>query len=146
MKTIGILNGPNLDRLGTREPSLYGSRSLIDLEAHLIEEAAKLHFNLSFFQSNHEGALIDKIFDWDAQKVNGIIFNPGAYSHTSLALKDAMQSTHTPFIEVHLTNLYKRESTRHILVTASASLGVISGFGFESYTAALYVFHKSLTK
>lgn len=145
MKTIGILNGPNLDRLGIREPSIYGSHSLIDLEAYLIKESAKLHFNLSFFQSNHEGALIDKIFEWDTKKVNGIVFNPGAYSHTSFALKDAMQSTQIPFIEVHLTNLHKREPMRHTFITATAALGTIAGFGFESYAAALHVFHKTLT-
>lgn len=143
-KTIGILNGPNLDRLGMREPELYGARSLSDLESYLKKEAASFNFKLLFFQSNHEGALIDKIFEWEALKVSGVVFNPGAYAHTSLALKDAMLSTKISFIEVHLTNLYKREPLRQTSLTASAAMGVISGLGFESYTAALYALYKLL--
>lgn len=137
MKTVGILNGPNLNRLGKREPHIYGSQTLEDLHILLQQEAADLGVSIDCFQSNHEGALIDRLNHWADQSVVGVVFNPGAYTHTSIALHDAIAGLEIPVVEVHLSNLYKRESFRHRSVTAAASLGILSGFGFEGYCAAL---------
>lgn len=138
MKRIVIINGPNLDRLGQREPETYGDQTLTDLENLLIEEATALGVDVQFYQSNHEGFIIDEINNEFADgEVFGLIINPGALTHTSLALRDALAGTDLPVIEVHISNIYKREAIRRHSMTADACLGVISGLGFDGYVAAL---------
>jgi 3-dehydroquinate dehydratase-2 len=137
MKTIAILNGPNLDRLGLREPEIYGHQTLSDLEQLLKVTAQELKVQVSCFQSNHEGQLIDRINQLAAAEITGLIINPAAYTHTSLALRDAIAGSGIPSIEVHISNLYRREAVRHHSMTADACVGVISGLGFEGYVAAL---------
>lgn len=136
MKNIAILNGPNLDRLGRREPEIYGRETLADLELALratAGTAAELHF----FQSNHEGALIDKIAECADRKFSGLILNAGALTHTSVALRDALLGAHLPAVEVHISNIYRREEFRRHSLTAPACVALISGLGLEGYHAAL---------
>ncbi len=137
MKKIAILNGPNLNRLGKREPDVYGDETLADLEAKLRADIADKEVELIFFQSNHEGELIDKIAELDDSGVDGLIFNPGAFTHTSVALHDALKGSSLNTIEVHISNIYQREEFRQHSLTAPASLGVISGLGFNGYRLAL---------
>lgn len=137
MKRIVIINGPNLDRLGLREPGIYGDQTLTDLENLLTEEAAQLGVEVQFYQSNHEGFLIDEIGEYADSEVFGLILNPGAFTHTSLALRDAIAGSDLPTLEVHISNIYSREAIRHHSMTAPACLGVISGLGFQGYVAAL---------
>jgi 3-dehydroquinate dehydratase-2 len=136
MKKIAILNGPNLDRLGKREPEIYGHTTLADLEASLRAEFGTTA-SLDFFQSNHEGALIDKIAALADAKFDGIVINGAALTHTSVALRDALAGAHLPTVEVHISNIYKREEFRHISFTAPVALAVISGLGLEGYFAAV---------
>jgi 3-dehydroquinate dehydratase-2 len=136
MKKIAILNGPNLDRLGKREPEIYGHTTLADLEASLRAEFAG-KAELDFFQSNHEGALIDKIASIADAKFDGIVINGAALTHTSVALRDALAGAHLPAVEVHISNIYKREEFRHTSLTAPIALAVISGLGLEGYFAAV---------
>jgi len=138
MKRIVIINGPTLDRLGQREPATYGDQTLTDLENLLVEEATALGVDVQFYQSNHEGFIIDEINNEFADgEVFGLIINPGALTHTSLALRDALAGTDLPVIEVHISNIYKREAIRRHSMTADACLGLISGLGFDGYVAAL---------
>jgi 3-dehydroquinate dehydratase II len=136
MKTIAILNGPNLDRLGKREPEIYGRATLADLEAALRTEFGT-SAQLDFFQSNHEGALMDKIAALADAKVAGIVLNPGGFTHTSVALRDALAGSGLRVVEVHISNIYRREAFRHESLTAAACLAVISGLGLEGYHAAV---------
>ena len=136
MKTFAILNGPNLDRLGKREPEIYGRATLADLERALRAEF-EARVRLELFQSNHEGALIDRIAAWADAKVDGLVLNGGALTHTSVALRDALAGAKLPAVEVHLSNLYQREEFRHRSLTAPLCLGVITGLGFEGYHAAV---------
>jgi len=136
MKKIAILNGPNLDRLGKREPEIYGRATLADLEAALRQEFGAIA-ELEFFQSNHEGALIDKIAALADAKANGLVINGGAFTHTSVALRDALLGAHLPTVEVHISNIYKREEFRHESLTAPACVAVITGLGLEGYHAAV---------
>jgi 3-dehydroquinate dehydratase-2 len=136
MKKIAILNGPNLDRLGKREPEIYGHTTLADLEASLRAEFAG-PAELDFFQSNHEGALIDKIAALADARFDGIVINGAALTHTSVALRDALAGAHLPAVEVHISNIYKREDFRHTSLTAPVALAVISGLGLEGYFAAI---------
>lgn len=137
MKRIVILNGPNLDRLGIREPDIYGDQTLTDLENLITEEAQTLGVQVQFYQSNHEGFLIDEISEYADSEVFGLIINPGALTHTSLALRDAIAGSDLPVVEVHISNIYKREAIRQHSMTAEACIGVISGLGFHGYVAAL---------
>lgn len=137
MKTIGILNGPNLGQLGKREPYIYDTKTLEDLEELLHEEAEYLGATVILEQSNHEGVLIDILEQWSEQGIAGIVINPGAYSHTSIALRDAISSLSIPCIEVHISNLYQREPFRHTSLTAAVCRGAICGLGFTGYTLAL---------
>ena len=137
MKRIVIINGPNLDRLGTREPDIYGDQTLTDLENLLTEEAKSLGVQVQFYQSNHEGFIIDEIGEYSDSEVFGLILNPGALTHTSLALRDAIAGSDLPAIEVHISNIYRREDIRQHSLTATACIGVISGLGLDSYVAAL---------
>jgi len=131
-----VLNGPNLGSLGRREPEVYGTRTLADLEGLLTARAAGLGIQLHCLQSNHEGQLIDWI-EREAVGTDAIIINPGALSHTSLALADALRGSAKPVIEVHISNVFAREPERHRMVTAAAAKGVISGLGFDGYLLAL---------
>ena len=131
-----VLNGPNLGTLGRREPDVYGTQTLADLEKLLNERARELGFELSCMQTNHEGQLIDWI-EKDGAASDAIIINPGALSHYSLALADALRGSGKPVVEVHISNVFAREPDRHRMVTAAAAKGVISGLGFEGYLAAL---------
>ncbi len=137
MKRIVIINGPNLDRLGIREPDIYGDQTLTDLENLLSEEAESLGVQVQFYQSNHEGFIIDEIRESSDSEVFGLILNPGAFTHTSLALRDAIAGSDLPAIEVHISNIYRREDIRQHSLTAPACIGVISGLGFDGYVAAL---------
>lgn len=137
MKRIVIINGPNLDRLGIREPDIYGDQTLTDLENLLTEEAEALGVQVQFYQSNHEGFIIDEIGEYADSEVFGLIINPGALTHTSLALHDALAGCDLPTIEVHISNIYRREKIRRHSLTAPACIGVISGLGFDGYVAAL---------
>jgi 3-dehydroquinate dehydratase-2 len=131
---ILVLNGPNLGTLGRREPEVYGTKTLADLESLLTGRAKELGVQLRFRQSNHEGQLIDWI---ETEPSDAIIINPGALSHYSLALADALRGSGKPVVEVHISNVFSREPDRHRMVTAAAAKGVISGLGFEGYLAAL---------
>ncbi|HVW20199.1 MAG TPA: type II 3-dehydroquinate dehydratase [Opitutaceae bacterium] len=142
MKKIAILNGPNLDRLGKREPEIYGRTTLDGLEKALRGEVGG-QAELLFFQSNHEGELIDKIAELADAKVDGIVLNAGALTHTSVALRDALLGAHLPAIEVHISNIYKREEFRHTSLTAPACIAVITGLGLEGYHAAVRYLLKS---
>jgi 3-dehydroquinate dehydratase-2 len=136
MKKIAILNGPNLDRLGKREPEIYGKATLADLEAALRAEFGT-SADLEFFQSNHEGELIDRIARLADAKASGIVINAGALTHTSVALRDALLGAHVPTVEVHISNIYRREEFRHVSLTAPACEAVIAGLGLEGYHAAV---------
>ncbi|HEY4130391.1 MAG TPA: type II 3-dehydroquinate dehydratase [Gemmatimonadaceae bacterium] len=133
---IGVLNGPNLNLLGTREPHLYGSESLADIERTLRGVASEIGAELEFAQHNGEGAMIDTIHAWRG-KVDGIVINAGAYTHSSLAIRDALSGVSIPFVEIHLTNVYAREAERQHSMLASAAVGVVCGLGSYGYELAL---------
>lgn len=133
---ILIMNGPNLNLLGKREPDIYGSLTLDDINKRIAALAAELGVEVSFFQSNHEGELVQKIHE--AMGVfQAIVINPGAYTHTSIALRDAISSTGIPAIETHLSNIYKREEFRRHSYISGVAAGQIAGFGADSYLLAL---------
>jgi 3-dehydroquinate dehydratase-2 len=133
---ILVLHGPNLNLLGTREPEMYGSMTLGDLNTKLIELGKEIDAELKCFQSNQEGDLINMLHD--AQMwADGVVFNPGGYTHTSVALRDAISAIGLPVIEVHLSNVYAREEFRHISMISAVCKGKIVGFGWRSYTLAL---------
>jgi 3-dehydroquinate dehydratase-2 len=134
---ILLVNGPNLNLLGTREPQLYGATTLADVEATCVERGRALGADVSCFQSNHEGALIDRIHAARGEGVGFIIINPGAYTHTSIALRDALAGVAIPFIEVHVSNIHKREPFRHHSYLSDIADGVIVGLGVGGYALAL---------
>ena len=133
---IAVLNGPNLNLLGTREPELYGHESLDDIERSLRSVAARVGAVLEFAQHNGEGELIDTIHDLRG-RVDGVVINAGAYTHTSIAIRDALTAIDVPFVEVHLTNVYAREPERRQSMLAPAAVGVICGLGAYGYELAL---------
>ena len=137
MKQFLILNGPNINMTGLREKEVYGAKTYDDLLALIREEAEKLGCEVRCVQSNHEGALIDAIQQAYFDGLEGIVFNPGGYTHTSVALHDAIASVPVPTIEVHMSNVHARESFRHVSMTASACRGQVVGFGFYGYIMAL---------
>lgn len=136
MGNLLLLNGPNLNRLGKREPDIYGRETLTDIEKRLKNIATEKGMTLHTKQSNHEGTLIDWIHEADGT-YEGIIFNPGAYTHTSIALRDAISSVSLPVIEVHLSNVHQRESFRHHSMLAPVCVGQIVGLGSKGYELAL---------
>jgi 3-dehydroquinate dehydratase-2 len=136
MKKIAILNGPNLDRLGKREPEIYGSTTLAQL-AQQLQTAFAGKAALEFFQSNNEGELVSKIAALADAQTDALVVNFGAYTHTSVALRDALLGARLPAVEVHISNIYKREAFRHKSLTAPACAGMITGLGLEGYHAAI---------
>lgn len=138
MKKIGILNGVNLNRLGVREPEIYGGTSLENLERNLFETAKTLGVEIECFQSNHEGALVDKICEWADRGFAGIVFNPGAFTHTSIALRDCIAGCKIPTVEVHISNVHAREAFRRESLIAPACVGQIAGLGLAGYDLALF--------
>jgi len=137
MRRYAILNGPNLNRLGRREPHIYGTATLRDLEKLVRAEARRLGVAVTFFQSNHEGALIDEIHRLTDRHASGFIVNFGGYSHTSIALRDALSGSGRPAVEVHISDIRKREPFRRRSLTAGACVALISGRGFAGYVDAL---------
>ena len=134
--TILVLNGPNLNLLGVREPATYGRETLADIEEACLERAAELGLAVDFRQSNHEGQLVDWIQE-ARESADGIILNAGAYTHTSIAILDALKAAELPVIEVHLSNIHRREAFRHLSYVSAVAHGVICGFGGHSYVLAL---------
>lgn len=135
--TIFVLNGPNLNLLGLREPEIYGSDTLDDIAGQLEDRARELDLEIDMRQSNHEGHLIDWLHEAQARGARAVILNPGGYTHTSIALHDAVKSITTPVIEVHLSNPHAREDFRHRSYVGRAARGTIAGFGALSYMLAL---------
>ena len=133
---ILVINGPNLNNLGKRDAAIYGADTLADIEARIKAKADELGVEVDFFQSNSEGALIDHI-QQKAPGSQGVIINPGAYTHYSLALRDTLANLQVPIIEVHISNIYGREEFRRHSVTAEVAGGIIAGLGWRGYTAAL---------
>lgn len=138
---ILLVNGPNLNTLGTREPEIYGHETLADIEAACTKAASSLGMELECYQSNHEGELVTKIQD-AAKAHKGLIINAGAYTHTSIAIMDALLTLKIPVIEVHMSNIFRREEFRHDSYVSKASKGVICGFGSNSYHLALQAMSK----
>ena len=136
MAKVLVLNGPNLNLLGTREPEIYGSTTLKDIETMMAERAQAAGIAIDFYQSNHEGRLVDKIQEAN-HNYDYIIFNAAAFTHYSIALRDAIAAIDVPLIEVHISNIHKREEFRHQSVLAPVAMGQICGLGIESYMAAL---------
>ena len=138
MNNILVIHGPNLNLLGTREPEIYGSMTMQDINEDLQKQAKEADVNIDFFQSNHEGEIIDKLHDARG-RYDYIILNAGAYTHYSIAIRDALAAIEIPTIEVHISNIHQREEFRHHSVIAPVVVGQICGFGLDSYKAALYV-------
>ena len=136
-ETIYVLNGPNLNLLGTREPETYGHATLADIEKLCAEACAKFGLKADCRQSNREGELVDFIHEARANKVAGIVINAGAYSHTSIALHDAIVGVQIPTVEVHISNVYARETFRHHSFTARAAFASLCGFGIDGYRLAI---------
>ena len=137
MTKLLLLNGPNLNLLGEREPEIYGYATLADIEAALTAEAAGLGLELAVFQSNAEHALVERIHAAKGEGVRCIIINPGAFTHTSIALRDAFLGVGIPFIEVHLSNVHAREAFRRTSYLSDVAVGLITGFGQQGYSFAL---------
>jgi 3-dehydroquinate dehydratase-2 len=141
MKTILILNGPNLNLLGTREPGVYGAQTLDDVEKICLDEGTKLGLSIDFRQSNHEGQLIDWIHEAGrecaAGNMLGVVFNAGAYTHTSIALHDAIKGANVPVIELHISNVHAREAFRHHSWLSPVARAVMAGFGVQGYALAI---------
>lgn len=137
MAIVYVLNGPNLNLLGTREPEIYGSATLDDIAGSLEDQARDLGLEIDIRQSNHEGHLIDWLHEADARGAKAVLLNAGALTHTSVALHDAIKAIKIPVIEVHLSNPHRRESFRHVSLIGQAAKGTIAGFGALSYTLAL---------
>ncbi|MFC6670485.1 type II 3-dehydroquinate dehydratase [Marinobacterium aestuariivivens] len=138
-KTIYVLNGPNLNLLGKRQPEIYGLETLADVEARMAKKAQELGLEIEFFQSNYEGAIVEKIHE-AREKAAGIIINPAAYTHTSVAILDALNTFEHPVIEVHISNIHTREAFRHHSFVSGRAEGIVAGFGTLGYLVALEYF------
>jgi 3-dehydroquinate dehydratase-2 len=136
-KKLLLLNGPNLNLLGTREPAVYGATTLADIESAATNQAAAAGASLACFQSNHEGAVIDRIHAARLEGVDAIVINPGGLTHTSVALRDALSAVAIPFIEVHISNVHQREEFRHHSFLSGIARGVICGLGPDGYRFAI---------
>ena len=145
MASVLVLNGPNLNLLGTRKPEVYGRTTLADVEEMCREEAGKLGLEVEFRQSNHEGVLIDWIHEYGAATKAGTcigaVYNPGAHTHTSIAIHDAIEGAELPVIEVHISNVHKREAFRHHSYVSPVASGIIVGFGVQGYVLAIDGLH-----
>ncbi len=135
--SILVINGPNLNLLGTREPGIYGSTTLGDVEASVTKQGAEAGYTVDCFQSNHEGAIVDRIHLARTDGTRFVIINPGAYTHTSVAIRDAFAGTAVPFCEVHISNVHQREKFRHHSYLSDIAVGVMAGFGVQGYNLAL---------
>jgi 3-dehydroquinate dehydratase-2 len=146
MASVLIMNGPNLNLLGTRKPEVYGTTTLADVEKLCTDAAAKLGLDVDFKQSNHEGQLIDWIHETGAAvkagESIGAVFNPGAFTHTSVALHDAIEGASLPLIECHISNVHKREEFRHHSFISPVASGIIVGFGVHGYVLAIHGLHQ----
>ncbi|MEM6463322.1 MAG: type II 3-dehydroquinate dehydratase [Pseudomonadota bacterium] len=136
-REVFVLNGPNLNALGKREPDVYGGKTLTDIETDCRALAQQLGFDVDFRQTSHEGQLVDWLYEAD-EKAIGVVANPGAYSHTSIAIHDAIRSITVPVVEVHLSNIHAREEFRHVSMVSPVAAGVILGFGPNGYNLALH--------
>jgi 3-dehydroquinate dehydratase-2 len=136
-KKLLLLNGPNLNLLGTREPAVYGATTLADIEGAATAQAAAAGASLACFQSNHEGLLIDRIHAARGEGVDAIVINPGGLTHTSVALRDALAGVAIPFVEVHISNVHKREEFRHHSYLSAIAQGVVCGLGADGYRFAI---------
>jgi len=134
---ILVMHGPNLNLLGTREPDHYGLQNLATINEDIITAGDKLGCEIITFQSNHEGELVERIHQAASEHADGIVINPAAYTHTSVALRDALLGCHIPFVELHLSNIYRREEFRHRSMLADIATGIVAGFGPASYQLAL---------
>ena len=141
---ILLINGPNINVLGTREPEIYGNKKLSDIEQDLMEVAKNKGTKLECFQSNHEGEIVDKIHD-SVSRIQGIIINAGAFTHTSISIRDALIGSKIPFVELHISNIFAREEFRKESFLTDKAIGIISGFGISSYSLALEGIIKYLT-
>ena len=137
MLKIGLLNGPNLDRLGKREPEIYGSITLTQIEEMVVAKAKSIDLEMDTYQSNHEGSMIDKIHEWADFGFKGLIINPGGFTHTSIALRDAVVASGLDTVEVHLSNIHAREDFRHKSLISGIAKAVIAGMGYAGYISAL---------
>ena len=137
MPKVLVINGPNLNLLGTREPEIYGATTLAEVEDSLRAQGEALGVELSCFQSNHEGAIVDRIHAARTDGTRFVVINPGAYTHTSVAIRDAFSGVQLPFCEVHISNVHKREAFRHHSYLSDIAVGVMAGFGVMGYTLAL---------
>ena len=144
-KPVLVLNGPNLNMLGKRQPEIYGRETLADVEKACRGEATRLSLRIEFFQSNHEGLLVDRIQAAREQN-SAIVINAGAYTHTSVALLDALNAAELPAVEVHISNIYKREAFRHHSYISPAAVGVIAGLGSQGYLLALQALARLLAR
>lgn len=136
-KNILLINGPNLNLLGSREPEVYGTATLEDVEQAAVAQAAVAGAAMTCFQSNHEGALIDRIHAARTQGIDAIVINPGGLTHTSVALRDALAAVAIPFVEIHISNIHQREAFRHTSFLSAIAVGVICGLGVTGYQAAI---------
>ena len=144
-KQVLLIHGPNLNMLGKREPEIYGSTTLEDINKEMVNLGKEKGLTIHPFQSNHEGAMIDRI-QACFEVCHGIIINPGAYTHTSIGIRDALLSVNLPVVEIHLSNIYKREPFRHVSMVADIAVGQISGFGVYGYTLAINAMADILNK
>ena len=136
-KNLLLINGPNLNLLGSREPEVYGATTLAEIEQAAVAQAQEMGATLTHYQSNHEGELIDRIHAARGEGVTAIVINPGGFTHTSVALRDALAGVAIPFVEVHISNIHKRESFRHHSYLSDVAAGVVCGFGVDGYRYAI---------